>query len=263
MAASPRPMTEYTKIGIVAGATERAAKGLARLRKKYNAVPPEEADVIVALGGDGLMLETLHQYIDRGIPIYGMNRGTVGFLMNEYREAGLRQRLDAAKEVRLHPLRMRARTIDGETHEAISINEVSLLRETRQTAKLRIGVDGTVRIDELYCDGVIVATPAGSTAYNFSAHGPIIPLGAQLMALTPISAFRPRRLRAALLPSEARVTIDVLEPKKRPVSAVADYTEVRDVRRVVVQEDKSVTLQLLFDPEHNLEDRILNEQFIP
>lgn len=251
------------KIGIVAGGTEKAHKGLTTLRKKYKVVPPDKADVIVALGGDGLMLETLHRSLARGTPIYGMNRGTVGFLMNEYREGGLVERLAAAEPVKLHPLRMRARTIDGAVHEAIAINEVSLLRETRQAAKLRFRVDGSIPLNELVCDGVIVATPAGSTAYNLSAHGPIIPLGAKLLALTPISAFRPRRWRGALLPSTKRIRIEVLEPRKRPVSAVADYTEIRDVKQVDVSEDHSVVLTLLFDPGHSLEDRILNEQFIP
>jgi NAD+ kinase len=252
-----------TRIGFVAGTSDSAKKAMSRLRERYGAVPPEEADVIVALGGDGLMLETLHRFMDRKVAIYGMNRGTVGFLLNEYREAGLTRRLQIAERVELKPLYMRARTITGEIFEAISINEVSLLRETRQAAKLRLSVDGTARLGELICDGVIVATPAGSTAYNLSAHGPIIPLGAQLLALTPISAFRPRRWRGALLPSTARVTIEVLEPRKRPVSAVADYTEIRDVKRVSIRESPTATLTLLFDPEHNLEDRILNEQFIP
>jgi NAD+ kinase len=261
----PGPATKdhHPRIGFVAGTSDAAKKALTRLRQRYNGVAPEEADVIVALGGDGLMLETLHSFIDRDVAIYGMNRGTVGFLLNDYREAGLIRRLEVAERVELKPLHMRARTISGETFEAISINEVALLRETRQAAKLRLSVDGTARLDELICDGVIVATPAGSTAYNLSAHGPIIPLGAQLLALTPISAFRPRRWRGALLPSSARVTIEVLEPRKRPVSAVADYTEIRDVQRVSIRESPSATLTLLFDPEHNLEDRILNEQFIP
>ena len=209
------------------------------------------------------MLETLHRFMGRKVPIYGMNRGTVGFLHNAYRLGGLRERLAAAQTVELRPLSMKATAIDGSKVTAIAINEVSLLRETRQAARVRILIDGTVRMPELVCDGAIVATPAGSTAYNLSAHGPIIPLGAQLLALTPISAFRPRRWRGALLPSSARLKIEVLEPRRRPVSAVADYTEVRDVRSVVVEEDRSSTLTLLFDPEHNLEDRILNEQFTP
>ena len=253
----------YEQIGFVAGPTDTAQKALSRLRKRYADTPPEEADVIVALGGDGLMLETLHRFMDRKVPIYGMNRGTVGFLLNAYNERGLLKRLENAERVGLHPLRMKAWTAANEIHTAIAINEVSLLRETRLAAKLRLGVDGTVRLKELVCDGVIVATPAGSTAYNLSAHGPIVPLDAGLLALTPISAFRPRRWRGALLRSEARVRMEILEPRLRPVSAVADYTEIRDVRRVDVFEDKSVTLTLLFDPEHNLEDRILNEQFVP
>ena len=252
-----------TRIGFVAGTTDIAKKAMSRLRDRYGSVPLEEADIIVALGGDGLMLETLHRFIDRDVAIYGMNRGTVGFLLNQYRETGLTQRLRVAEKVELKPLHMRARTISGEIFEAISINEVSLLRETRQAAKLRLSVDGTARLGELICDGVIIAPPAGSTAYNLSAHGPIIPLGAQLLALTPISAFRPRRWRGAMLPSTARVTIEVLEPRKRPVSAVADYTEIRDVKRASIREAPTATLTLLFDPEHNLEDRILNEQFIP
>ncbi len=254
---------KFERVGFVAGTSQTAQSALHRLRKRYGATKPERADVIVALGGDGLMLETLHRFMDPAIPIYGMNRGTVGFLMNEFREPGLLKRLENAQTVELHPLHMRARTVDGDIYEAISINEVSLLRETRQAAKLRVSIDRTVRMKELVCDGALVSTPAGSTAYNLSAHGPIIPLGAKLLALTPISAFRPRRWRGALLPSTARVSIEVLEPRKRPVSAVADYTEVRQVKRVDVREDTSVSLRLLFDPEHNLEDRILNEQFTP
>ena len=251
------------RIAFVAGSTRQAQTALKTLSKRYGSVKPDDADVIVALGGDGLMLETLHRFIGLKMPIYGMNRGTVGFLLNAYRDRGLRERLATAQQVELRPLSMKATSIDGSKVTAIAINEVALLRETRQAARVRIRIDGTVRMPELVCDGAIVATPAGSTAYNLSAHGPIIPLGAQLLALTPISAFRPRRWRGALLPSSAKLRIDVLEPKKRPVSAVADYTEVRDVRSVLVQEDRSTTLNLLFDPEHNLEDRILNEQFIP
>ena len=244
----------FERIAFVAGTSEPARKAQQRLERRYGAAAPERAEVIVALGGDGLMLETLHRYIDLGVPIYGMNRGTVGFLMNLYRENGLAPRLAAAQEVRLHPLRMRARTVSGEVHEADAINEVSLLRETRLAAKLRIRIDGRVRIGELICDGVLLATPAGSTAYNLSAHGPILPIEAGLLALTPISAFRPRRWRGALLPAGARVAFEVLEAARRPVSAVADFTEVR--------EDRRRTIRLLFDPEHSLEERILNEQFV-
>ena len=253
----------FKRIAFVAAKTDSARKALNRLRERYGNVSPRKADVIVALGGDGVMLETLHRYFDHNIPIYGMNRGTVGFLMNAYREAGLYERLAAAQTVGLHPLHMRARTVSGKEKEAYCINEVALLRETRQAAKLRIKIDGRVRMKELICDGVLVATPAGSTAYNLSAHGPIVPVGANLLALTPISTFRPRHWRGALLPADATVTIDVLEARKRPVSAVADYTEVRDVSRVRVRQQSKITLTLLFDPEHKLEERILNEQFAP
>lgn len=254
---------KFQRIGFVAAESGVAQAALRRLKARYGVLRPEDADVIVALGGDGLMLETLHRFMDRRVPIYGMNRGTIGFLMNQYREGALPKRLAAAAMVELHPLHMRVITIQGKVRNARGINEVSLLRETRQAAKLRIRVDGKMRMAALICDGVLIATPAGSTAYNLSAHGPIIPIGAELLALTPISAFRPRHWRGALLPSSAQVTIEVLEPRKRPVSAVADYTEVRDVHRVRIREDRSVTLRLLFDPEHNLEERILNEQFAP
>ena len=256
-------MSRFNKIAFVAADGEDAQRALRNLERRYGQVPAEQAEVIVALGGDGLMLETLHRFIGRDLPIYGMNRGTVGFLMNVYNEKSLRERLDRAQKVILHPLRMEALTNAGERVEALAINEVSLLRETRQAAKIRIRIDGKVRLDEVFCDGVLVATPAGSTAYNLSAHGPIIPLGAGVLALTPISAFRPRRWRGALLAHHAKVTFEVLEHPKRPVSAVADYTEVRDVARVEIREDRSIALELLFDPEHNLEERIIAEQFLP
>ncbi|CAA7612088.1 NAD kinase [Magnetospirillum sp. UT-4] len=253
----------FSKVAFVAAETEAAQAALPRLLAHYPHVPPEEADVIVALGGDGFMLETLHRWIDRRVPIYGMNRGTVGFLMNVFREHGLQERLARAEAVRLHPLRMRARLADGSDIEALAINEVSLFRETRQAAKIRIRIDGKARLEELVCDGILVATPAGSTAYNLSAHGPIVPLGSGILALTPISAFRPRRWRGALLPDHASVAFEVLEADKRPVSAVADYTEARDVARVEVSRAADLTLTLLFDPEHSLEERILAEQFLP
>jgi NAD+ kinase len=243
-----------------AGPAREAAEMLA---KRYGDVPFEEADLIVALGGDGFMLETLHRSLPRAIPIFGMNRGSVGFLMNEFREHGLYERLDKAMPVVLHPLRMRTTRIDGVTDDALAINEVSLLREARQAAKLRIRINGVVRLDELICDGVLVSTPAGSTAYNLSVNGPIIPLSADILALTPISAFRPRRWRGALLPRSAVVGIDILEPGKRPVSAVADYTEVREVVEVEIREDRDVELTLLFDPDQHLEERMLKEQFLP
>ncbi|MEO5375196.1 MAG: NAD kinase [Alphaproteobacteria bacterium] len=251
------------KFAFVAGDTAPAQEALRRLTRLHGQIPPEQADIIVALGGDGFMLETLHRYLDRKVPIYGMNRGTVGFLMNAFREEDLAARLERAQPVSLHPLRMVARTIDGETVEALAINEVSLLRETRQAAKLRVLLDRRVRLEELVCDGVLVCTAAGSTAYNMSAHGTILPLGANLIGLTPISAFRPRRWRGALLHHTAAVDFEVHDPIKRPVSAVADYTEVRNVSEVHVREDRSIVMTLLFDPEHNLEERILMEQFLP
>lgn len=256
-----RVATSPLAIAVVASDNEEAQAAKAELEALHPAVPIELADVIVALGGDGLMLETLHANIDVGQPIYGMNRGTVGFLMNEYQVEGLRERLAAAQRVTLHPLCMTATTMDGGRAEALAINEVSLLRESRQAAKIQVLVDGVVRLPELICDGILVSTPAGSTAYNLSAHGPIIPIGAELLALTPISAFRPRRWRGALLPNRARVGFRILEPHKRPVSATADFTETRDVLEVEVSEDRSRRLTLLFDPEHNLESRILWEQF--
>lgn len=254
---------QFDKIALVAAPATPAQRAAARLRKRYDFVPVDQADVIVALGGDGLMLETLHANIGQNVPIYGMNRGSVGFLLNAYRETGLLKRLRAATLVTLHPLRMKARTVKGSVHAALAINEVSLLRETSQAAKLRIRIDGTVRMKELISDGALVATPAGSTAYNLSAHGPILPLGAELLALTPISAFRPRRWRGALLPASARIRFDVLEPMTRPVSAVADDTEIRDVKWVDIREDRKISLTLAFDPEHALEERIINEQFLP
>ncbi len=250
-------------IAVIAADTPAAQEALTELEARYSLVPPEEADVIVALGGDGTMLETLHRYMDHKTPIYGMHRGKVGFLMNEYEADSLPQRIMKARSTVLHPLRMKATTISGEKTEALAINEVSLLREARQTAKIRIIVDGVTRMEELTCDGVLVATPAGSTAYNCSAHGPIIPIDAGLLALTPISAFRPRRWRGALLPCTVEVVLDALEYDKRPVSAVADYTEVRDVTQVRIREDRSISLKLLFDPDHNLEERIFTEQFTP
>ena len=255
-------MTQPT-FALVASDTEEAQTARQRLEARYKTVAPEKADVIVALGGDGLMLETLHASIPRGTPIYGMNRGTVGFLMNSFDEENLPERLARAERVTLHPLRMAAWSVDGTFTDALAINEVSLLRLRRQAAHIRISIDGEVRMEQLVCDGVMVATPAGSTAYNVSAYGPILPIGAPLLALTPISAFRPRRWRGALLPNTARVTFEVLDPDKRPVSATADFTEVRDVARVDVHEDDGVALQLLFDPEHNLEKRIIQEQFLP
>jgi NAD+ kinase len=237
-----------------------AAEALKAMRQRHKDVGEKDADIIVALGGDGFMLQTLHKFLGTGKPIYGMNLGSVGFLMNEYRTENLIGRLEAAERAMVHPLRMRAHSARGVT-EALAFNEVSLLRETRQAAKLCILVDERVRIAELICDGVLVATPAGSTAYNLSAHGPILPIDAALLALTPISAFRPRRWRGALLPHRARVRFEILESAKRPVSAVADDFEVRDVSAVDVAEDRSIAMTMLYDAGHNLDERILSEQF--
>ncbi|HEX4506136.1 MAG TPA: NAD kinase [Alphaproteobacteria bacterium] len=254
---------ERSRIAFVAADTPDAQGGLQKLIARYGEVDPAEADVIVALGGDGFMLEMLHKHMSRRVPIYGMNRGSVGFLMNNYREEGVPRKLARSRSVTLHPLRMTARTEDGKTHDALAVNDVSLLRQTRQTAKLRISIDDVVRLDELICDGALISTPAGSTAYNLSVGGPIIPLSANLMAITPIAAFRPRRWRGALLQHTAKVRIEILEPAKRPVSAVADSSEVRDVTEVEIIEDRSMALTLLFDPQHALEERVIKEQFQP
>ena len=250
-----------TRIAFTASNRPEAQEALARLAARYGDVSMAEAEVIVALGGDGFMLETFHEHMSSGLPVYGMNRGSVGFLMNEYSEYGLVDRIAAAEEAVIHPLRMTATDVHGKTHEALAINEVSLLRQTRQVAKLRISIDGKLRLAELACDGALVSTPAGSTAYNLSAHGPIIPLEAKVLALTPISAFRPRRWRGALLAHTARVTFEILEAAKRPVSAVADNFEVRDVMDVHIAEDRTVRLVMLFDEGRSLEERVLAEQF--
>ena len=253
--------TGVTRLAFAASDRPEALEACERLRSLYGDAPAEAAEVIVALGGDGFMLETLHRYMGSNKPIYGMNRGSVGFLMNDYAEEGLLERVNAAERAVIHPLVMTAVDMAGDRHRALAINEVSLLRETRQTAKLRIRVDGKVRMDELVCDGALVCTPAGSTAYNFSAHGPIIPMSGQVLALTPISAFRPRRWRGALLPHTAKVTFEILEADKRRVSAVADNQEVRDVCVVEVAEDRSIDLEMLFDAGRSLEERVLAEQF--
>ncbi len=234
---------------------------LRRLQAMYGSTPDHSADVVVMLGGDGFMLETIHHFMGRGLPVFGMNCGTVGFLLNEYREDGLQERLAQAERATVRPLRAVGRDVRGRPFTMLAVNEVSLLRETRQTAKLQISIDGVERLGELAADGCMVATPAGSTAYNFSAHGPILPIGSRLLALTPISAFRPRRWRGALLSSEAVVRFDVHDPDTRPVSAVADNQEVRDVAHVTVSEDRDLTVDLLFDAGHDLQERILREQF--
>jgi len=255
------PAPFVTRLAFAASDRPEAQEARARLAARYGEATDDAAQVVVALGGDGFMLETLHRHIDNPRPIYGMNRGSVGFLMNEYSEDDLLERINAAERAAIHPLRMKAVDTNGQTHKALAINEVSLLRQTRQTAKLRISVDSRVRLGELFCDGALVATPAGSTAYNLSAHGPIIPLDAKILALTPISAFRPRRWRGALLPHTAKVRFEVLEGDKRPVSAVADNFEVRNVVDVQVAEDRTVTLTMLFDAGRSLEERVLAEQF--
>jgi NAD+ kinase len=251
----------YERIAFVASPNAEASEALARLSANYGNAPPDQADVIVALGGDGFMLQTLHRFIASRKPIYGMHRGTVGFLMNEYSADRLRERLAAARNTTIHPLLMRARDAKGKDHEFHAFNEVSLFRQTYQAARLRVLVDGEQRLAELVADGVLIATPAGSTAYNLSAQGPIIPINASLMALTPISPFRPRRWRGALLPDSARVRIEVLEADKRPVAAVADHDEVRAVSTVDIYMDHSIEMHMLFDPGHSLDERILREQF--
>jgi NAD+ kinase len=257
-----------TRLAFAASDRPEAQEARDRLAARYGDVGFDDAEAVVALGGDGFMLECLHREVPNGRrvgppgpPIYGMNRGSVGFLMNEYAEDDLLERINAAERATVHPLRMRATGSGGEVHEALAFNEVSLLRQTRQTAKLRISIDGKVRLAELVCDGALVSTPAGSTAYNLSAHGPIIPMDARVLALTPISAFRPRRWRGALLPHTAKVSFEMLEADKRPVSAVADNFEVRDVVKVDIAEDREIGLTMLFDAGRSLEERVLAEQF--
>lgn len=250
------------KIAILASDAPDALEAAAALRQRYGEVPADAADVIVALGGDGLMLQGLHANLGTGKPIFGMNRGSIGFLMNEFNAEGLIERLSNAKTEIIRPLLMTVTTEDGQSRSARAINEVSLLRQSYQAAKLRIAVDGKVRMEELICDGIILSTPAGSTAYNLSAHGPILPIDAKLLALTPISPFRPRRWRGALLPNTVHVSITVLEAAKRPVNAVADHTEFKSVRTIEVAEDPEAECRIMFDPDHSWDDRILAEQFL-
>lgn len=250
-----------TKLAFVSSDASEAREALARLARQYGQNDPESADVIVALGGDGFMLQTLRETMSTGKVVYGMNRGTVGFLMNQFQEDGLVERIEAAISETIRPLEMTATTADGSIVPALAINEVALWRQSYQTAKIRITVDDQVRLDELNCDGVMVATPAGSTAYNLSAHGPILPLDAPLLALTPVSPFRPRRWRGALLSDKSTVRLDILEAQKRPVNAAADHTEVKSVASVTVRESRDRTATLLFDPSHSWNERILAEQF--
>jgi NAD+ kinase len=256
------PLPAQPRIAFLASPAPEAQAALAKLSAALGTVAPEAADVICALGGDGFMLQTLHRHGALGLPVYGMKLGSVGFLMNQHRPESLIERLHGAEAAVLRPLEMQAITESGATVHSLAYNEVSLLRQTRQAAQLRVHLNGQVRLDELVCDGALVATPAGSTAYNFSAHGPILPLGSQVIALTPIAAFRPRRWRGALLRADTVVRIEVLDGYKRPVSATADSHEVRDVAEVTIRESSQRTVTLLFDREHNLEERILNEQFL-
>jgi NAD+ kinase len=253
--------SKFQAIAFVASDVPEAAAARLRLVERYGEVEPIDADVIVALGGDGFMLQTLHRFINDKIPIYGMNRGSVGFLMNDYSEEDLRERLAAAITTRINPLSMIATDAFGKAYKGLAINEVSMFRERYQAAKLRISIDGKVRMEELICDGVLVATPAGSTAYNLSAHGPILPIKAPLLALTPISPFRPRRWRGALVPNKVRIDVEVLETTKRPVSAVADHYEIRNVAHVQIEKARAIELYLMFDRDHGLEERVLAEQF--
>jgi len=257
-------MSKITKKTLIVSPTPQAQKAGELLKAHHQWVEPEDADMAVVLGGDGFMLQVLHRMLHRDIvmPVYGMNLGTVGFLMNNWHEDDLSDRLDNAKKFEVHPLKMEAETITGEHYAMPAINEVSLLRETRQTAKLEITVNGRITMPELVCDGALVATPAGSTAYNLSANGPILPLGSSLLALTPISPFRPRRWKGAILPDKFAISIKVLNAEKRPVSAVADQQEIRDVSQVTIAIDRENALTLLFDPEHALDERISMEQFV-
>ncbi|MEL6434812.1 MAG: NAD kinase [Pseudomonadota bacterium] len=254
-------MAKFTKVAFVAADVPIAQTALDALSSRFGNVTKQDADVIVALGGDGFMLQTLHQSHNLGVPVYGMNRGTVGFLMNEYSEDDLLERLAAAEQEIINPLVMTAHTSAGTQHEALAINEVSLLRAGPQAAKLRISIDGRLRLDELVCDGALVATPAGSTAYNLSAHGPILPIGSDVLALTAVAAFRPRRWRGALVPKTSVVRFDVLEPEKRPVMADADSNWIENVLWVEIRSEPAVSHRILFDPGHGLEERLLREQF--
>ena len=251
----------FQSIAIISNGSPEADRAAAELRVIHGDTPPEAADVIVALGGDGLMLETMHKIMPRGIPVYGINYGSIGFMLNANDGRDLHDRLNAAVETKIHPLEMRAIDVHGRVLTANAFNEVSLFRTSYQTAKIRVTIDGKVRLNELYCDGVLVATPAGSTAYNLSAHGPILPINSPLLVMTPISPFRPRRWRGAVLPNRAKVTFTCLETQKRPVSAVADNIEYVDAREVEIEQDHAHWVTLLFDPGHGLEERVLNEQF--
>jgi NAD+ kinase len=249
------------QIAFVASSTDEAQDALKRLVSRYGNGDPDKADVVVALGGDGFMLATLHRFMNGSRPVYGMNKGTIGFLMNEYSEDNLLERIELAEANTIHPLDMQVEDIDGDTHSAKALNEVSLLRQSYQAASLGIRIDGRTRLDPLICDGLLVATPAGSTAYNLSAHGPILPLDAPLLALTPVSPFRPRRWRGALIPNTRSIEITINEAMKRPVNAVADHTEFKSVRFVRITQDRETRCIILSDPDHSWNERILREQF--
>jgi len=251
------------QIGFMASNTAEANKALKNLNKIYGNTDLKAADIIVALGGDGFMLEALHKFLPEAKPVFGMHRGSVGFLMNEYNEDNLLERVSKAQKVDLNPLKMKTVNSKGEIHYALAINEVSLLRETRQAAKIQIYINEQCRLDELICDGILISTPAGSTAYNLSVDGPVLPVGANLLAITAISAFRPRRWRGAIVPNNSLIKLKIMEPNKRPISAVADRTEIREVVEVTIEEEKNKAITILFDPEHNLEERIIREQFMP
>ena len=249
------------KIAFLANSTDSAKKSRDKLAKRYTSTSAQEADILIAIGGDGFMLQTQLQFMNSSKPVFGMNKGTIGFLMNEYSENDLHERLSKATKVNIHPLQMEARDANGKTHKFVAFNEVSLFRQSHQAAHLRIEIDEKVRMEGLICDGLMVATPQGSTAYNLSAHGPILPLNAPLLALTPVSAFRPRNWRGALLPNNVRVRITALDAEKRPVNAVADNTEIKSAVEVNIREDRNSVGILMFDPDHTWEERILNEQF--
>ncbi len=261
MATAPRPVFAAPRLAFVASPSDKARAARDQLQHRYGTVEPDDADVVVALGGDGFMLRTLHAQLDRGLPVYGMKLGRVGFLMNRYLPDELPSRIAAARPAVLHPLKMHVTQRDGTEVEALAFNEISLLRQTNQAAHIEVALNGEVKLANLICDGLLVATPAGSTAYNLSAHGPILPLDANVLALTPISPFRPRRWRGALLPFATEVGLRTLEPGHRPVSATADFHEVRNAVTICVQQARTRAITLLFDPERSLEQRILDEQF--
>lgn len=256
------PGSEPLKLAFLASQHAGSQEALAELEAMYPRHTPETADVLVVLGGDGFMLHTLHEHVEFDKPVFGMRLGDVGFLMNRYLAAGLMDRIHHAREVALNPVVMQAESVGGDRHTALAINEVALLRQTNQAAHIRVCVNGQERLSKLVADGVLVATAAGSTAYNLSAHGPILPLGTEAIVLTPISPFRPRRWQGAILPAETVIEFEVMQPDRRPVSVTADYDEFRDIKKVVVQQDTTTSHRLLFDPEHSLEERIINEQFL-